>query len=156
MPRFKTAEFRVMNIFKIDRQPRGFSYWVASIMIATMASVLPAFAITKASKAIDPRYIATYLLIISMITVYSYWSDKRKAKDDSWRTPESTLHLLELAGGWIAGFFSQRLFRHKISKKDYQFVFWTIAVIHQYVSFDFMNGWRYTQSAYDFIKSILE
>lgn len=145
-----------MSRLEISKRRSGFSYWMALVIIAAMASVLPACAIYKVSKVIDPVYIGVYLLLISIITVYSYWSDKRKAKSDLWRTPESTLHLLELAGGWVAAFFSQRLFRHKISKKEYQFVFWVIAVIHQYVSFDFMNDWRYSQAAYDFVKLIFK
>jgi uncharacterized membrane protein YsdA (DUF1294 family) len=123
------------------------------VLLVTGASILPTVALIKASATVDGRYITGYLLIISLLTVYFYWSDKRKAQGDSWRTPETTLHLLELLGGWVAAFFSQRRFRHKISKRAYQLKFWMIAGLHQCLSFDFLCGWRYTQLAYDFLKS---
>lgn len=147
---------RIMNRGKDGRRRRGSSYWVASITVVAMLSFLPAWAIVKASKVIDLGYIVIYLLLISMVTIYSYWSDKRNAIDRSWRVPERTLHLLELAGGWVAGFFAQRLFRHKISKRSYQVEFWVIAVIHQYVSLDFMSEWRYARLADHFIKLIFK
>ena len=145
-----------MTRFEINRRKRYFSYWTATTIIAAVASILPSCAIYKASKTIDPLYIGIYLTCISTITLYSYWSDKKKAKNNSWRTPESTLHLLELFGGWVAAFFSQRLFRHKISKNEYQVGFWLISVIHQYVSFDYLNEWRYSQATYKFIVAILK
>ena len=145
-----------MTRFEIDRRKRGFSYWLASIMIAGLAIILPACAIQKASKTIEPKYIAIYLAAISAVTICAYWSDKKKAEKKSWRIPESTLHSLELAGGWFAAFFSQRIFRHKISKKKYQFVFWMIAVIHHYASFDYINDWHYTREAFKFIEQILK
>lgn len=145
-----------MSRFEIDRRRRGFSYWTASAIIAALASILPSYAVNKASQTIESKYIVLYLSLISTFTAYSYWADKRKAKRDLWRTPESSLHLLEFAGGWVAAFFSQRIFRHKVSKKDYQTGFWGIAVIHQYASFDFMNEWRYTQAVFKFIEPILK
>ena len=145
-----------MTEFEIDSRKRGFSYWLASITIAGLASILPAYAIQKASKTIEPKYIAMYLAAISAVTIYAYWSDKKKAEKESWRTKESTLHLLELAGGWFAAFFSQRIFRHKVSKKKYQVGFWMIAVIHNCASFDYVNDWHYAKAAFKFIESILK
>ena len=124
---------------------------MASTIIASLAIILPACAIRKASKTIEPQYIAIYLVTISAVMIYAYWSDKKKAEKKIWRIPESTLHLLELAGGWFAAFFSQRIFRHKISKKKYQVGFWMIAVIHNYASFDYINDWHYTKAAFEFI-----
>ena len=125
-------------------------------MIAGLAIILPAYAIQKASKTIEPKYIAIYLAAISAVTIYAYWSDKKKAEKESRRIKESTLHLLELVGGWFAAFFSQRIFRHKISKKKYQVRFWIIAVIQHYASFDYINDWHYTKAAFKFIESILK
>ena len=137
---------------RANKCKRAASYWLASIASAFLAFILPACAIHKASKTIDLKFIAVYFVAISAGTAFAYWSDKRKAKTDSWRTPESTLHALELAGGWLAAFFSQRVFRHKISKRKYQITFWTIAVIHQYAAFDYLNDWHYTRAAFEFIK----
>lgn len=38
--------------------------------------------------------------VVSVLVFFLYWSDKRKARADRWRTPEKLLHALEMAGGW--------------------------------------------------------
>lgn len=77
----------------------------------------------------------TYI-VTSLITLKLYHSDKNSALLDEWRVPESTLHLFELFGGWIGGFFAQKIWRHKSSKGSYQFVFWTIVTLHLLVWID--------------------
>ena len=126
------------------------------MMIAGIAIILPAYAIKKVTETIEPKYVVIYLFAISAVTVFAYWSDKKKAKNESWRTPESTLHSLELAGGWLAAFFSQRIFSHKISKKEYQFGFWMIAVLQHYAAFDYLNEWHYTKAAWNVVEPILK
>jgi uncharacterized membrane protein YsdA (DUF1294 family) len=56
--------------------------------------------------------------------------------------PESTLHLVDLIGGWPGGFVAQRYFRHKTSKGSFQFVFFLTVAIYQYVAIDSLNEWR--------------
>ncbi|MGB3237392.1 MAG: DUF1294 domain-containing protein, partial [Geitlerinemataceae cyanobacterium] len=68
--------------------------------------------------------------IVSLVTFFLYADDKARAKRGAWRTSEATLHLCELAGGWIGGFIAQRRFRHKSRKKSYQLIFWLIVIIH--------------------------
>ena len=46
------------------------------------------------------------------------------------RIPESTLHTLELAGGWPCALLAQRLFRHKTTKASYRVAFWTMVALH--------------------------
>lgn len=46
------------------------------------------------------------------------------------RIPESTLHGLELIGGWPGSLLAQRLFRHKTVKTKYQVAFWAAAVLN--------------------------
>ncbi|MFO2463548.1 DUF1294 domain-containing protein [Pseudomonas sp. 15FMM2] len=80
--------------------------------------------------------------IVSVLTFLLYWSDKRKAQSDSWRTPEKVLHALELAGGWPGGLVAQQVFRHKTRKVSYQMVFWAIVLLHQVFWIDqlFLGG----------------
>lgn len=137
-----------MTKHKIHRQKR-ISANVRSKAFAGLATILPTLAILRLSKSIDPKILLAYFVTISVITFYLYWSDKKKAKKDAWRTPGSTLHALEFAGGWLAAFIAQRLFRHKTSKTKYQVVFWIIAAIHQYLAFDYLNGWHYTKAGID-------
>ena len=70
-------------------------------------------------------------IVMSLLTYALYADDKSRAKRKLWRTPEQTLHLFELAGGWIGGFLAQRILRHKNRKSTYQSVFWAIVFIHQ-------------------------
>lgn len=69
--------------------------------------------------------------IVSVLAFFLYWSDKRKARADSWRTPENVLHAVELAGGWPGALLAQQVFRHKTRKVSFQLVFWLIVLMHQ-------------------------
>lgn len=89
--------------------------------------------------------LAAYVCTMSPITYAAYASDKRKARKEAWRTPEVLLHLLELAGGWPGAWVAQRRMRHKCSKNSYQFEFWLIICIHQFVAFDSLQHWKYSQ-----------
>ncbi|KAA0975991.1 DUF1294 domain-containing protein [Pseudomonas sp. ANT_J28] len=69
--------------------------------------------------------------VVSLLAFLLYWSDKRKARADHWRTPENVLHALELAGGWPGALLAQQLFRHKTRKVSFQLLFWMIVLLHQ-------------------------
>lgn len=69
--------------------------------------------------------------IVSVLAFLLYWSDKRKARVDHWRTPENVLHALEFAGGWPGALLAQQVFRHKTRKVSFQLVFWIIVLLHQ-------------------------
>ena len=84
------------------------------------------------------------MCVLSWITYAAYASDKRKARKEAWRTPETYLHLLELAGGWPGAWVAQRRLRHKCSKTSYQFEFWMIICLHQFVAFDSLQQWNYS------------
>jgi uncharacterized membrane protein YsdA (DUF1294 family) len=69
--------------------------------------------------------------VVSLLAFLLYWSDKRKARSDHWRTPENVLHAVEFAGGWPGALLAQQLFRHKTRKLSYQLMFWIIVLMHQ-------------------------
>jgi uncharacterized membrane protein YsdA (DUF1294 family) len=69
--------------------------------------------------------------IVSVVAFFLYWSDKRKARADTWRTPENVLHALELGGGWPGALIAQQVFRHKTRKLSFQLVCWAIVLLHQ-------------------------
>ncbi|QJI40327.1 DUF1294 domain-containing protein [Pseudomonas sp. ADAK2] len=69
--------------------------------------------------------------VVSVVAFFLYWSDKRKARADTWRTPENVLHAVELAGGWPGALLAQQVFRHKTRKVSFQLVFWLIVLMHQ-------------------------
>lgn len=70
------------------------------------------------------------VLAMSAITFVVYALDKHAAQAGRWRTPESTLHLLELVGGWPGAWIAQQWLRHKSRKLGYRVVFWTMVVLH--------------------------
>lgn len=80
--------------------------------------------------------------VMSLLTFALYADDKSRAKRGAWRTPERTLHLCELAGGWLGGFVAQRRLRHKSIKSSYQTVFWLIVALHLafWIDWLFFNG----------------
>ncbi|NUT78536.1 DUF1294 domain-containing protein [Pseudomonas sp. C1C7] len=69
--------------------------------------------------------------VVSVLAFFLYWSDKRKARSDSWRTPENVLHAVEFAGGWPGALLAQQVFRHKTRKVSFQVLFWGIVLVHQ-------------------------
>ena len=68
--------------------------------------------------------------VMSVVTFIVYALDKRAARLGRQRTPEATLHVLELLGGWPGAFLAQRLIHHKNAKVGYQVVFWLIVALH--------------------------
>jgi uncharacterized membrane protein YsdA (DUF1294 family) len=68
--------------------------------------------------------------VASLITFAVYGLDKAAAGRGGWRTPEATLHLLALAGGWPGALIAQHLLRHKSRKTPFQVTFWTTVVVN--------------------------
>jgi uncharacterized membrane protein YsdA (DUF1294 family) len=66
----------------------------------------------------------------SVMTFIVYARDKSAAQKDQRRTPEKTLHLLALVGGWPGAWLAQRVLRHKSSKVEFQRVFWITVLIN--------------------------
>lgn len=76
-----------------------------------------------------PFAVLGFYLVASAVAFISYAFDKSAARNDQWRTPESTLHLFALVGGWPGALVAQRLLRHKSKKQSFQIVFWfTVAL----------------------------
>lgn len=75
-------------------------------------------------------WVAAAYALMSVMTVCAYAHDKQAARRGDRRTPEVTLHALELLGGWPGAFMAQRLIRHKNAKVSYQIVFWLIVAVH--------------------------
>lgn len=74
-------------------------------------------------------------LIMSAVTFFVYGWDKFKARHAMWRTPEKTLHILELCCGWPGAMLAHRVLRHKSYKKSFRQVFWAMVVLNLVMSF---------------------
>ena len=91
--------------------------WIALLCWAVWARRLPFWTLEVA-------------LALNLLTFWVYWRDKRAAQQGQWRTPEKTLHLLGLWGGWPGAAWAQALLRHKSRKAEFRLVYWLSVAIH--------------------------
>ena len=77
-----------------------------------------------------PLWVGGLYVLLSAATFGAYAGDKSAAKGGSWRTPESTLHVLALAGGWPGALLAQQFLRHKSTKHEFRQVFWATVVLN--------------------------
>lgn len=77
-----------------------------------------------------PMPLPALYLAASVITFAVYAWDKSAARNGRWRTRESSLHLLALAGGWPGALLAQQLLRHKSSKKSFRLFFWCSVLLN--------------------------
>lgn len=105
--------------------------------------VLPALA--ARALGMNLLWAGTYLTVMSYISYRFYQRDKDLARDEAWRTPEAQLQALDILGGWPGGFLAQRRLRHKCAKGIYQFMFWLVVGVWQYLSLEVLLDWRVTR-----------
>ena len=74
-------------------------------------------------------FVLLHIIIINLVTIIAYGTDKRAAIRGDWRVPEMQLHTLGLLGGWVGAFVAQKIFHHKTKKKSYQSLFWLTLII---------------------------
>jgi uncharacterized membrane protein YsdA (DUF1294 family)/cold shock CspA family protein len=82
-----------------------------------------------ASGKLPGKVLGLYL-VASLVAFIFYAWDKSAAEKGHWRTKESTLHLLALAGGWPGALLAQKVLRHKSSKQSFLAVFWITVVLN--------------------------
>jgi uncharacterized membrane protein YsdA (DUF1294 family)/cold shock CspA family protein len=71
-----------------------------------------------------PAFLFWLFLGTSVLAFGLYKLDKSAARNEGQRTPESTLHIVALLGGWPGALYAQQLLRHKSRKTSFQVVFW--------------------------------
>ena len=77
-----------------------------------------------------PKFFSLFYLGASVVCFIAYASDKAAAMKQAWRTPERTLHLLSLIGGWPGALLAQQAFRHKTTKPEFRTVFWATVILN--------------------------
>ena len=75
-------------------------------------------------------WIALWYAIASLIAFVTYGIDKSKSMRKTRRIPESTLHVMELLGGWPGALVAQNVFKHKRRKTSFMVLFWMIVIAH--------------------------
>ena len=98
-----------------------------------------------------PLAVLWIYLIASSITFFAYAFDKLAARNDRRRTPENTLHLFALLGGWPGALAAQRLFHHKSKKPSFQILFWMTVILNCGVL-----GWLFSEAGARMLRSIFD
>jgi uncharacterized membrane protein YsdA (DUF1294 family)/cold shock CspA family protein len=127
---------------------------VASLLVLAGLLVLPILALRH--WRVDWRWAGGIGLTMTLLAYVAYATDKRSAREKEWRRSELDLHLLELLGGWPGAFLAQRRLRHKCSKGTFQFWFWLIVALYQFVAFDSIQNWKYTRATWGQLESAAE
>jgi uncharacterized membrane protein YsdA (DUF1294 family) len=71
-----------------------------------------------------------YYLALSVVCFASYALDKSAARRGERRTPESSLLVLGLLGGWPGAVLAQQWLRHKTVKQPFRQMFWFTVVLN--------------------------
>lgn len=121
---------RAENVaFVGDRSNVSSSQNKASLSLA-LAIFFIVFVIAMVLAGKLPAMMLALYLGASFIAFAAYALDKSAAQNDRWRTPESTLHLLGIIGGWPGALFAQRFLRHKSKKQSFQLTFWVTVMLN--------------------------
>ena len=76
-----------------------------------------------------------YLLLINIITYFTYAADKTKARQNKWRIPERTLILLALLGGSPAALLAMKHYHHKTRHLKFKLGIPIILIIQIIITF---------------------
>ncbi|MFW2438548.1 MAG: DUF1294 domain-containing protein [Arenicellales bacterium] len=112
-----------------DRLPERSNYPKDLLRVIVAVSFLGIVAVFVLAGRLPPLVLALYTGA-SLLTFIIYAVDKTAARKGAWRTPESTLHMLSLAGGWPGALVAQEKLRHKSSKPSFRSVFWMTVLLN--------------------------
>ncbi len=112
-----------------DRLPEKTKRKNDSLSVIGAAFFLVIVGVSVLTAQIPPLIFVLYM-VVSLLTFIMYAVDKSAAKKGVWRTQESTLHLLSLAGGWPGALVAQQKLRHKSKKQSFRLVFWVTVLLN--------------------------
>ena len=132
-----------------DKKPKktNKSSSTLSIIIVFVFSIFLVYSILATKM---PALVLAIYFIVSLLTFIMYSVDKSAAQNGDWRTSESTLHFLSLAGGWPGALIAQQKLRHKSKKQPFRIVFWGTVILN-FTGFI----WLLTPKGNTFLQSIL-
>ena len=117
-----------------DTTPRGRA--VALLAAAGFIGFVGACVLTEKL----PALVLGLYVGASLITFVAYALDKSAAQKRAWRTPENTLHLFALVGGWPGALVAQQVLRHKSRKTSFRVGFWVTVVVNCSVLAWYLSG----------------
>jgi uncharacterized membrane protein YsdA (DUF1294 family) len=77
-----------------------------------------------------PWFVVAAYFLMTPLTFAAYGMDKQSAREGTWRTPEQSLHLMALCGGWPGALAAQGWLRHKNNKASFQSAFWLTVILN--------------------------
>jgi uncharacterized membrane protein YsdA (DUF1294 family)/cold shock CspA family protein len=77
-----------------------------------------------------PLSVGALYVALSILAFVMYAADKRAARRRRWRTPETTLLLVGLIGGWPGAIVAQQVLRHKTRKLSFRAKFWLSVIVN--------------------------
>jgi uncharacterized membrane protein YsdA (DUF1294 family)/cold shock CspA family protein len=111
---------RVSRIRRLSRLPLPLiGAWAFLGLVGVLAAV----------GRVAPTVLGGYL-VLSALTFAAYAMDKSAARKGAWRTKESSLHFLSLAGGWPGALLAQQRLRHKTRKPSFRLIFWVTVLVN--------------------------
>lgn len=132
-----------------EQMPLAGPSWRANVSFS-LASLFLAFVAGSVFVGKLPFAVLGLYLGSSTVAFVVYALDKSAARNDRWRTQESTLHFVSLIGGWPGALAAQRLLRHKSKKASFQVVFWATVGLNCGAL-----GWLFSSSGAGALRSIL-
>jgi uncharacterized membrane protein YsdA (DUF1294 family)/cold shock CspA family protein len=112
-----------------DRIPEKSGHKNVTLPIIFAAIFLVIVSVSVLTTKIPSLVFALYI-VASILTFIIYAADKSAAKKGTRRTPESTLHLLALAGGWPGALIAQEKLRHKSIKQSFRSISWITVILN--------------------------
>lgn len=98
-----------------------------------------------------PIELVIFYGVMSVIAFALYAKDKNAAEWGKWRTPENTLHLFSLLGGWPGAAVAQSFLRHKSKKLSFRITYWITVIANCAVLY-----WLITPVGSHWLKGILK
>lgn len=123
--RATNVEFvRRINEVRLERPPRRGEATLIAIPIFIALYIVIEF-MWQPSLILAAIYI-----VVSTVTFFVYANDKAAAQRGARRTPEATLHLLAVLGGWPGALLAQQSLRHKSIKSEFRVNFWATVFLN--------------------------
>ena len=77
-----------------------------------------------------PLQVVYLYAAMSAAAFFLYVRDKKAAAWGRWRTPENTLHIVSLLGGWPGAGLAMSFLRHKSTKPSFRIMYWLTVLLN--------------------------